>query len=76
MLTKFEAHRAYKLVIDKMFEYEQAHEISPAVTWEILHPHYEHLKSMSEYLANSLELGATEVLLNMAEVSSLTRKIS
>lgn len=73
MLTKFEAHRAYKLVIDKMFEYEQVYNI-PHTDGDTLN-HYEHLKAMSEYLANSLELGATEVLLNMAEVTSLTRKI-
>lgn len=38
--------------------------------------YYEHLKFMSEYLANSMELGATEVLLNKDEVTSLTRKIN
>lgn len=74
MLTKFEAHRAYKLVVDKMFEYEQVYNISH-ISGDTLN-YYEHLKSMSEYLANSLELGATEVLLNMAEVTSLTRKIN
>lgn len=74
MLTKFEAHRAYELVIDKMLEYEQVYNIT-YIYGDMLN-HYEHLKSMSEYLANSLELGATEVFLNMAEVSSLARKIS
>ena len=38
--------------------------------------HYEHPKSMSEYLADSLELGAEEVLLNIAEVNSLVKKIN
>ena len=73
MLTKFEAHRAYELVINKILEHEDSYNV-PYIYGDMLN-HYEHLKSMSEYLANSLELGATEVLLNMAEVTSLTRKI-
>lgn len=74
MLTKFEAHRAYELMPDKILQYEDVYNISH-INGDTLN-YYEHLKFMSEYLANSLELGATEVLLNMSEVSSLTRKIS
>lgn len=74
MLTKFNAVEAYELTIKKMMEYEDAYNI-PYLEVDTLHQ-YEHLKSVSEYLANSLELGATEVLLNIAEVNSLVKKIN
>ena len=73
MLTKFETGKAYELVLGKLVEYEGEYNI-PNLRGDRLH-HYEHLKSMSEYLADSLRLGATEVLLNIAEVNSLVKKI-
>lgn len=73
MLTKFETGKACELVINKLVEYENEYNISH-LRGDTLH-HYEHLKSMSEYLTNSLQLGATEVLLNIAEVDSLVKKI-
>lgn len=74
MLTKFETEKAYELVINKLVEYENEYNI-PHLRGDTLH-HYEHLKSMSEYLTGSLQLGATEVLLNIAEVDSLNRPVS
>lgn len=72
MLTRFETEKAYELVLDRLIEYENAYNI-PHLKSDRLH-HYEHLKSMSEYLADSLRLGATEVLLNIAEVNSLVKR--
>lgn len=74
MLTKFNAEKAYELVLGRLDEYENEYNI-PLLKGDALH-HYEHLKSMSEYLASSLRLGATEVLLNIAEVDSLNRPVS
>lgn len=73
MLTKFETGKAYELVINKMIEYDSEYNI-PHLKGDTLH-HYEHLKSMSEYLFSSLQLGSEEVLLNIAEVNSLVKKI-
>lgn len=72
MLTKFETGEAYELVINKLIEWEER---TPPNVQKTSVDHYEHLKSMSEYLADSLRLGATEVLLNIAEVNSLVKKI-
>lgn len=73
MLTKLDATRAYELVLDKLIEYEDAYNIH-SISGEVLHQ-YEHLKSMAEYLSNSLILGSEEVLLNTDEVDSLVRDI-
>ena len=73
MLTKFNAVEAYERTIDKLIEWEER---TPPIIQKTSMDHYEHLKSMSEYLADSLELGAEEVLLNIAEVNSLVKKIN
>ena len=73
MLTKLDATRAYELVLDKLIEYEDAYNIH-SISGAVLHQ-YEHLKSMSEYLFSSLQLGSEEVLLNITEVNSLVKKI-
>lgn len=73
MLTKFNAVQAYEKTLEKMIEYENTYNI-PYLDGEELHQ-YEHLKSMSEYLFDSLQLGAEEVLLNIAEVNSLIREV-
>lgn len=54
MLAKFNAVEAYELTIKKMIEYEDVYNI-PYLKGDTLQQ-YEHLKSVSKYLADSLEL--------------------
>lgn len=73
MLTKFITVNAYELTTKKLTEYEDTYNISHLKGAPL--DHYEHLRSMSEYLFDSIQLGASEVLLNVAEVDSLVKKI-
>lgn len=74
MLTKFNAVQAYEKTLEKMIEWENTNITTPITDNKSIQ-HYEHLCSMSEYLFDSLQLGAEEVLLNIAEVNSLVREV-
>ena len=74
MLTKMNTDKAYKLVNDRLAEYERVASFN-LITNKKTSATYEHLLSMFDYLTDSISIGAEEVLLNIAEVDSLVREI-